>query len=145
MIQTFKIHSNYIIEGGNIKVSWKTKGAFFIKFHTGSWTRGWYKNTDEILINVNKSTDKITLYALGFDGIEKEVIKININKFRTVNYSKSRIKPLNFFVKKTFLSAKIDFSTKEEIIKINTGSINIKKQNLTIKDITNNLKLEENG
>tara|TARA_B110000211_G_C14068857_1_gene548986 strand:- start:725 stop:1162 length:438 start_codon:yes stop_codon:yes gene_type:complete len=145
MIQSFKIHTNYIIEGGSIKVSWKTKGAFFIKFHTGSLTKGWYKNNDEILLNIDKSLDKITLYAFGFDGIEKEVIKININKFRTVNYSKSRIKPLIFFLKKTFLSTKINFAPKEEIIKVNIGLIKIKKQNLTIKDITNNLKVEENG
>ena len=144
MIQSFKIHTNYIIEGGNIKVSWKTKGAFFIKFHTGSWTKGWYNNTDEILLNVHRSTDKITLYAFGFDGIEKKVINININKFRNVNYSKSRIKPLNFFVKKTILSTKIDFAPKKENIKIKMDLINIKKQNLTIKDITNNLKLEGN-
>ena len=145
MIQSFKIHTNYIIEGGNIKVSWKTNGVFFIKFHTGSWTKGWYKNTDEILLNIHRSTDEISLYAFGFDGIEKKVIKINIDKYRTINYSKSKIKPLNFFVKKTFLATKINFAPKEEIIKINTGSIKIKKQKLTIKDITNNLKLEKNG
>ena len=65
MIKEFKIHSNFLIEGANVKVSWKTKDALFIKFHIDSWTKGWLNNNDSIKLNLIRKIKKITLYAFG--------------------------------------------------------------------------------
>ena len=61
MIKEFKIHSNFLIEGANVKVSWKTKDALFIKFHIDSWTKGWLNNNDSIKLNLSRKIKKITL------------------------------------------------------------------------------------
>ena len=80
MILDFKIHSNYLIQGTNVKVSWETSGALFIKIHTDSWKKGWYKKNDEIEINLSKAVKKVTLYAFGFKKIQKKEIIIELNK-----------------------------------------------------------------
>ena len=74
MIKEFKIHSNYLIDGANVKVSWKTKDALFIKFHIDSWTKGWLNNNDSIKLNLNRDVKKITLYAIGINKLEKILI-----------------------------------------------------------------------
>ena len=105
MITYFKIHSNYLIQGTNVKVSWKTSGALFIKIHTDSWKNGWYKKNDEIEINLSKELKKVTLYAFGFKRIEKEEIIIQLNKHKDFTIERKKIKKIYFKSKKNSIES----------------------------------------
>ena len=123
MIKEFKIHSNYLIDGANVKVSWKTKDALFIKFHIDSWTKGWLNNNDSINLNLNRDVKKITLYAIGINKLEKKEIMEGFKDGLTID------------------SLSKDFNcTKLTIIrnlKINLGDENYKKYS---KKITKSIK-----
>ena len=141
MIKEFKIKTNYIIEGSNVEVTWRVKDALFIKFHTGSWLQGWHNNSDEVLLYVDRNIKEIALYAFGWKGIEKKAIPIKINKYKFQSNSYGKIKDFKFSPVENKISPKIDFKSRSLDFKINIDEIKLKKQDIKLIDITNNLKL----
>ncbi len=145
MIKEFKIRSNYIIEGSNVEVAWRTKDALFIKFHAGSWLKGWYNNSDEVLLYVDRNIKEIALYAFGWKGIEKKVIRIKIDKYKFQSNSYGKIKDFKFSPLKNKISPNIDFKSRSLDFKIGIDEIKLKKQEIKLIDTTKNLKLENHG
>ncbi len=143
MIKEFKIHSNYLIEGANTKVSWKTKDAIFIKFHIDSWSKGWLKNNDSIELNLSRNLKKITLYAIGFEKIEKKEIYLKLNKFKESTIRGKKIEKIDFTTKKFLINTKTTFNLinnqnglKNKIVKINNKEFKpkINYQNLKLEN-----------
>lgn len=145
MIKSFKIRSNYIIEGSNVEITWRTKDVFFIKFHAGSWLKGWYNNSDKVLLYVDRNIKEITLYAFGWKGIEKKVIPIKINKYKFQNDSYGKIKDLEFSSVKNKILPNTKFKPSTMDFQINIDQIKLKKQEITLIDTTNNLNLNNHG
>ena len=145
MIKNFKIKSNYIIEGSNVEVTWRVKDALFIKFHTGSWLKGWYNNSDRVLLYVDRNIKEIALYAFGWKGIEKKVIPITINKYKFQSNSNGKIKHLEFSPIKNKISPNTKFKSRSLDFEISIDEIKLKKQEITLIDTTNNLNLNNHG
>ena len=145
MIKEFKIKSNYIIEGSNVEVTWRTKDALFIKFHAGSWLKGWYNNSDRVLLYVDRNIKEIALYAFGWKGIEKKVIPVKINKYKFQSNSYGKIKHQVFSPVKNKISSKMKFKSKSLDLKISIDEVKLKKQEITLIDTTNNLNLNNHG
>tara|TARA_B100001250_G_scaffold288830_1_gene250580 strand:- start:5884 stop:6321 length:438 start_codon:yes stop_codon:yes gene_type:complete len=141
MIKEFKIKSNYIIEGSNVEVAWRTKDALFIKFHAGSWLKGWFNNSDKALFYVDRNIKEISLYAFGWKGIEKKVIPIKINKYKFQSSSNGKIKHFEFSPVKNKISPNTKFKPNTMDFQINIDHIKLKKQEITLIDTTNTLKL----
>ena len=142
MIEEFKIHANYLIEGANINVTWKTKDALFIKFHIDSWTKGWLKNNDSIKINLNRDVKKITLYAIGFEKIEKKEIDIKLNKFKEVSIRGKKIKKNEFRIKKYDFNTITNLKPINKLKGLKSNEINLTKNKIKPKINYNKLKLE---
>lgn len=142
MIKEFKIHSNYLIEGANVKVSWKTKDALFIKFHIDSWTKGWLNNNDSIELNLNRKTKKITLYAFNFDKIEKKEIIIELNKLRDIAIRGKKINKNEFEGKKFQIKTYTKFSLSNTINRLKINDFKLKYKEIKPIINYNKLKLE---
>ena len=145
MIKEFKIKTTYIIEGSNVEVTWRTKNALFIKFHTGSWLQGWYNNSDKVLLYVDRNITEIALYAFGWKGIEKKVIPVKINKYKFQSNSYGKIKHQVFSPVKNKISSKMKFKSKSLDLKISIDEVKLKKQEIKLIDTANNLKLKNHG
>ena len=145
MIKYFKIHSNYLIEGTNVKVSWETSGAFFIKIHTDSWRKGWYKKNDEIEINLSKGLKKVTLYAVGFKKIEKEEIIIELNKHKDFTIERKKIKKIYFKSKKNSIETLTNIKTLKVIDGIKPNNFLVKSKQILPKINYSNLKIKDHG
>lgn len=142
MVKEFKIHSNFLIEGANVKVSWKTKDALFIKFHIDSWTKGWLNKNDSIKINLSRKIKKITLYAFGLGKIEKKEIKIELDKLRDFTIRGKKIKKNEFESKKYMIKTFTRFSLSNSINRLKRNDIKLKNKEIKPKINYNKLKLE---
>ena len=142
MIKEFKIHSNYLIEGANVKVSWKTKHAFLVKFHIDSWIKGWFKKNSSLNLFLDKNINKITLYAIGFGKIEKKEIKIKFNKYSENYVIAQKIKNLDFQTKKNSVETIVEFNTVKKLSGIKKNNINLKSKKIKVIINYNKLKLE---
>ena len=142
MIKEFKINSNYLIEGANVKVSWKTKDALFIKFHIDSWTKGWLNNNDSIKLNLSRDIKKITLYAFNFDKIEKKEIKIELDKLRDITIRGKKIKKNEFESTKFQIKTYTMFGLSNRINRIKRSAFKLKDKEIKTKINYNKLKLE---
>ena len=145
MIKYFKVHSNYLIEGTNVKVSWETSGAFFIKIHTDSWKKGWYKKNDEIEINLFKGLKKITLYAVSLKKIEKKEIIIELNKCKEFSTDRKKIKNINFNSKKESIETLTNFRILKVINGIKPNDFFVKSRQIKTKINYSNLNIKNNG
>lgn len=145
MITYFKIHSNYLIQGTNVKVSWKTSGALFIKIHTDSWKNGWYKKNDEIEINLSKELKKVTLYAFGFKRIEKEEIIIQLNKHKDFTIERKKIKKIYFKSKKNSIESLTNIKSLKVIDGIKPNNFLVKSKQIQPKINYSNLKINVHG
>ena len=143
MILDFKIHSNYLIQGTNVKVSWETSGALFIKIHTDSWKKGWYKKNDEIEINLSKAVKKVTLYAFGFKKIQKKEIIIELNKQKYFTIERKKIKKINFKSKNNSVETINNFSTLKVINGLKPNDFIIKPKQIQLKINYSNLKIND--
>tara|TARA_B110000259_G_C13827369_1_gene327198 strand:+ start:232 stop:669 length:438 start_codon:yes stop_codon:yes gene_type:complete len=143
MILDFKIHSNYLIQGTNVKVSWETSGALFIKIHTDSWKKGWYKKNDEIEINLSKAVKKVTLYAFGFKKIQKKEIIIELNKQKDFTIERKKIKKINFKSKNNSVETINNFSTLKVINGLKPNDFIIKPKQIQLKINYSNLKIND--
>tara|TARA_B110000037_G_scaffold220851_1_gene289959 strand:- start:2274 stop:2711 length:438 start_codon:yes stop_codon:yes gene_type:complete len=143
MILDFKIHSNYLIQGTNVKVSWETSGALFIKIHTDSWKKGWYKKNDEIEINLSKAVKKVTLYAFGFKKIQKKEIIIELNKQKDFTIERKKIKKINFKSKNNSVETINNFSTLKVINGLKPNDFIIKPKQIQSKINYSNLKIND--
>ena len=142
MIKEFKIHSNYLIDGANVKVSWKTKDALFIKFHIDSWTKGWLNNNDSIKLNLNRDIKKITLYAIGINKLEKKEIIIELDKLRDLTIRGKKIKKNEFESKKYMIKTFTKFSLSNSINRLKRNDFKLKNKEIKPKINYNKLKLE---
>ena len=142
MIKEFKINSNFLIEGANVKVSWKTKDALFIKFHIDSWTKGWLNNNDSIKLNLSRKIKKITLYAFGLGKIEKKEIKIELDKLRDTTIRGKKIKKYQFESKKFQIKTNTKLSLLNAINRIKRSDFKLKDKEIKTKINYNKLKLE---
>ncbi len=142
MIKEFKIHSNYLIDGANVKVSWKTKDALFIKFHIDSWTKGWLNNNDSINLNLNRDVKKITLYAIGINKLEKKEIIIELDKLRDLTIRGKKIKKNEFESKKYMIKTFTKFSLSNSINRLKRNDFKLKNKEFKPKINYNKLKLE---
>tara|TARA_B100002052_G_scaffold283512_1_gene294516 strand:- start:1425 stop:1862 length:438 start_codon:yes stop_codon:yes gene_type:complete len=142
MIKEFKIHSNYLIDGANVKVSWKTKDALFIKFHIDSWTKGWLNNNDSINLNLNRDVKKITLYAIGINKLEKKEIIIELDKLRDLTIRGKKIKKNEFESKKYMIKTFTKFSLSNSINRLKRNDFKLKNKEIKPKINYNKLKLE---
>ena len=142
MIKEFKIHSNFLIEGANVKVSWKTKDALFIKFHIDSWTKGWVNNNDSIKLNLSRKIKKITLYAFGLGKIEKKEIKIELDKLRDFTIRGKKIKKNEFESTKFQIKTYAKFSLSNRIRRLKRNEFKLKNKEIKTKINYNKLKLE---
>lgn len=142
MVKEFKIHSNFLIEGANVKVSWKTKDALFIKFHIDSWTKGWLNKNDSIKLNLSRKIKKITLYAFGLGKIEKKEIKIELDKLRDFTIRGKKIKKNEFESKKYMIKTFTRFSLSNSINRLKRNDIKLKNKEIKPKINYNKLKLE---
>ena len=145
MIKYFKVHSNYLIEGTNVKVSWETSGALFIKIHTDSWKNGWYKKNDEIEINLSKGLKKITLYAVSLKKIEKKEIIIELNKCKEFSTDRKKIKNINFNSKKESIKTLTNFRILKVINGIKPNNFFVKNRQIKTKINYSNLNIKNNG
>ena len=145
MITYFKIHSNYLIHGANVKVSWETSGALFIKIHTDSWKNGWYKKNDEIEINLSKGLKKVTLYAFGFKKIEKEEIIIELNKHKDFTIERKKIKKIYFKSKKNSIETLTNIKPQKVIDGIKPNNFLVKSKQIQPKINYSNLKINDHG
>ena len=144
MIKYFKIHSNYLIEGTNVKLSWETSGALFIKFHVDSWRKGWYNKNDEIQINLSKNIKKITLYAFGFTKVEKKEILIELNKYKEFSKKSKKIKIIDFESKKKPIKALTNFNTLNLINNVKPYNFLVKSKQIKTKINYTKLKINNN-
>ena len=142
MIKEFKIHSNYLIDGANVKVSWKTKDALFIKFHIDSWTKGWLNNNDSINLNLNRDVKKITLYAIGINKLEKKEIIIELDKLRDLTIRGKKIKKNEFDSKNYMIKTFTKFSLSNSINRLKRNDFKLKNKEIKPKINYNKLKLE---
>ena len=142
MIKEFKIHSNYLIEGANVKVSWMTKDALFIKFHIDSWTKGWLNNNDSIKLNLSRDIKKITLYAFNFDKIEKKEIKIELDKLKDLTVRGKKIKKNEFEIKKFQIKTNTKLSLLNSINRLKRNEFKLKNKEIKPLINYNKLKLE---
>ena len=142
MIKEFKIHSNYLIDGANVKVSWKTKDALFIKFHIDSWTKGWLNNNDSIKLNLNRDIKKITLYAIGINKLEKKEIIIELDKLIDLTIRGKKIKKNEFESKKYMIKTFTKFSLSNSINRLKRNDFKLKNKEIKPKINYNKLKLE---
>ena len=142
MIKEFKIHSNFLIEGANVKVSWKTKDALFIKFHVDSWTKGWLNNNDSIKLNLSRKIKKITLYAFGLGKTEKKEIKIELDKLRDFIIRGKKIKKNEFQSKKFQIKTCAKFSLSNRVHRLKRNEFRLKNKEIKTKINYNKLKLE---
>ena len=142
MIKEFKIHSNYLIEGANVKVSWMTKDALFIKFHIDSWTKGWLNNNDSIKLNLSRDIKKITLYAFNFDKIEKKEIKIELDKLKDLTVRGKKIKKNEFEIKKFQIRTNTKLSLLNSINRLKRNEFKLKNKEIKPLINYNKLKLE---
>ena len=142
MIKEFKIHSNFLIEGANVKVSWKTKDALFIKFHVDSWTKGWLNNNDSIKLNLSRDIKKITLYAFNFDKIEKKEIKIELDKLKDLTVRGKKIKKNEFEIKKFQIRTNTKLSLLNSINRLKRNEFKLKNKEIKPLINYNKLKLE---
>ena len=144
MIKYFKIDSNYLIEGVTTKISWKTSGALFVKIHTDSWKKGWYKKNDEIQINLSSGLEKVTLYAFGLTRIEKKEIIIEFNKQKEIQQENKKIKNIEFITKVKPLKTLTNFNTKNVINNVKSTNISIKTKEIKPKINYSNLNINNN-
>ena len=142
MIKEFKIHSNFLIEGANVKVSWKTKDALFIKFHIDSWTKGWLNNNDSIKLNLSRKIKKITLYAFGLGKTEKKEIKIELGKLRDLTIRGKKIKKNEFESNKYLIKTYTKFSVSNTINTLKRNDFKLKNKEIKTKINYNKLNLE---
>jgi hypothetical protein len=145
MITDFKIHSNYLIDGTNVKVSWETSGALFIKIHTDSWKKGWYKKNDEIEINLSKGLKKVTLYAVGFKKIEKEEIIIKLNKNKDFTIERKKIKKIYVKSKKNSIETFTNIKTLKVIDGIKPNNFLVNSKQIKPKINYSNLNINDHG
>lgn len=143
MIKEFKIHSNYLIEGANVKVSWKTKGVVFVKFHIDSWSKGWLRNNDVIQLNLNRNINKITLYAVGFDKIHKKEIKIKLDKLKENKIRGKKIIKNQFKSKRYLIKTFSDFSLIKTVNGLKSNNIQLLEKEIKPKINYNKLKLKK--
>lgn len=144
MIKYFKIHSNYLIEGVSTQVSWETSGALFVKIHTDSWKKGWYKKNDEIQINLSTGLKKITLYAFGLTRIEKKEILIQFNKQKEILQEHKKIKNIDVKSKVKPLKTLTNFNAKNLINNIKSTNFSIKAKEIKPKINYSNLNINNN-
>ena len=142
MIKEFKIHSNFLIEGANVKVSWKTKDALFIKLHIDSWTKGWLNNNDSIKLNLSRKIKKITLYAFGLGKTEKKEIKIELDKLRDFIIRGKKIKKNEFEIKKFQIRTNTKLSLLNSINRLKRNEFKLKNKEIKPLINYNKLKLE---
>lgn len=142
MIKEFKIHSNYLIEGANVKVSWMTKDTLFIKFHIDSWTKGWLNNNDSIKLNLSRDIKKITLYAFGLGKIEKKEIKIELDKLKDLTVRGKKIKKNEFEIKKFQIKTNTKLSLLNSINRLKRNEFKLKNKEIKPLINYNKLKLE---
>ena len=145
MITDFKIHSNYLIDGTNVKVSWETSGALFIKIHTDSWKKGWYKKNDEIEINLSKGLKKVTLYAVGFKKIEKEEIIIKLNKNKDFTIERKKIRKIYVKSKKNSIETFTNIKTLKVIDGIKPNNFLVNSKQIKPKINYSNLNINDHG
>lgn len=134
-----------MIQGTNVKVSWKTSGALFIKIHTDSWKNGWYKKNDEIEINLSKELKKVTLYAFGFKRIEKEEIIIQLNKHKDFTIERKKIKKIYFKSKKNSIESLTNIKSLKVIDGIKPNNFLVKSKQIQPKINYSNLKINVHG
>ena len=134
-----------MIQGTNVKVSWKTSGALFIKIHTDSWKNGWYKKNDEIEINLSKELKKVTLYAFGFKRIEKEEIIIQLNKHKDFTIERKKIKKIYFKSKKNSIESLTNIKSLKVIDGIKPNNFLVKSKQIHPKINYSNLKINVHG
>ena len=144
MIKYFKIHSNYLIEGVTTKVSWETSGSLFVKIHTDSWKKGWYKKNDEIQINLSTDLKKVILYAFGLTRIEKKEIIIEFNKQKEIQHENKKIKNIEITTKIKPLKTLTNFNTKNVIDNIKSTNFSIKTKEIKPKINYSNLNINNN-
>lgn len=144
MIKYFKIHSNYLIEGVTTKISWKTSGALFVKIHTDSWKKGWYKKNDEIQINLSSGLKKVTLYAFGLTRIEKKEIIIEFNKQKEIQQENKKIKKIEITTKVKPLKTLTNFNTRNVIDNVKSTNFSIKTKEIKPKINYSNLNINNN-
>lgn len=132
-----------MIHGANVKVSWETSGALFIKIHTDSWKNGWYKKNDEIEINLSKGLKKVTLYAFGFKKIEKEEIIIELNKHKDFTIERKKIKKIYFKSKKNSIETLTNINTLKVIDGIKLNKLLVKSKQIQPKINYSNLKIND--
>jgi hypothetical protein len=145
MIKHFKIHSNYLIEGTNVKVSWKTSGALFVKLHTDSLKKGWYKKNDKIQINLSTDLKKITLYAFGLTRIEKKEIIIQFNKQKEILQENKKIKNIDIKSNVQPLKTLTNFNARNLINNIKPTYFSIKTKEKKSKINYSNLNINDHG
>ena len=134
-----------MIHGANVKVSWGTSGALFIKIHTDSWKNGWYKKNDEIEINLSKGLKKVTLYAFGFKKIEKEEIIIELNKHKDFTIERKKIKKIYFKSKKNSIETLTNIKPLKVIDGIKPNNFLVKSKQIQPKINYSNLKINDHG
>ena len=134
-----------MIHGANVKVSWGTSGALFIKIHTDSWKNGWYKKNDEIEINLSKGLKKVTLYAFGFKKIEKEEIIIELNKHKDFTIERKKIKKIYFKSKKNSIETLTNIKPQKVIDGIKPNNFLVKSKQIQPKINYSNLKINDHG
>lgn len=142
MIKEFKIHSNYLIEGTNVKVSWKTQDVIFVKFHIDSWIKGWLRNNDTIQLNLNRNINKITLYAVGLNKIEKKEIIIKLDKLKGNTIRGKKIKNNQFEIEKYFIKTFSEFNLVKNLKGLKSNKIQLREKEIKTKINYNKLKLE---
>lgn len=144
MIKYFKIHSNFLIEGANVRVSWRTKGALFIKIHTGVLKKGWYKKNDDIQLNLTKDLEKISLYAFGLTKIEKKEIIIKLNKYKEFSAETKKIKLIDYQIKKKLIKTQSDFNIINIIDGVKQNNFLVKSKHIKPKINYSNLNIQHN-
>jgi len=142
-IKYFKINSNYFLEGALVELIWKVQNCFIVKVHQDSWLKGWFYNSNRALIEVQKNSSHITLYAYGWNGLVSSKIKMNVHSFSKSSILKGNLK--NDIEQSFPVRNRLSKNKKLKLInidsKIKPFKISIKQEGLKIKTDTSNLKL----
>ena len=144
MIKKFKIDSIYLIEGVNINISWETSKTFFVKIHTDSWRKGWYKKNNQIQINLTNDLKKVTLFAFGLKGIEKREIIIKLNKQKEIIQEKGKLKKIEISSKIADLKSLNNFNSINVLKNTKPNKIYLKTKNINTKINYSNLNINYN-
>lgn len=90
-IQEFKSDSIYVIEGSLVCISWTVENALLIKISE----KGWYCNSNNILIQPTQKVSACTLTAYGFRGKQKRTLKFHITQLKRHEVFKGNVKQQN--------------------------------------------------